>query len=671
MRAGRVMLIAIAAIAAVTAVTLVGVRLFVNPNDYKARLAAAVTQSTGRELDIEGDLKLSVFPWIGLEIGRARLGNTPGFGPAPLAAIQGASLRVRLLPLLAGRLEVGRLEIDGLDLDLQRDAEGRGNWLSGESLPAAPAGAEGAGGDGGAAGSGGATAPAGGSRPGAARAGSPAGGHGITLAGLAGASLKNARITYLQSVLENLDLDVGRVSASGPGAYRIAGVTLSGALQRPGAGHDVAFHVTAPAIAVDLAAGTLGVPAFSSDLAGAAVSGNLHGESMLDTPVLGGAITLAPLGLRAFMDRLGMPAPQTRDPAALSQLEGTTLWSYGAGVLHLTQLVLVLDQSRLTGQVSIAPASNDALRFDLAVDHFNVDHYLKPLQKPPAAVQGGMSLISSAAAAPVRAPPPGRALKTLDAAGMLKMGSLIAAGLDFTAVSLTLNARDGVLRIDPAKAQLYGGAYSGDLTIDVRGETPSVTLDQRVSGVDLARLLGDGLKSRRLSGRGNLAIQATAHGADADSMLGSFAGHAEASLAGGALEGVDLWYQVSVAEAVLEHRAMPAAENAKRTPFDAARFTATIEHGVATTKDLTIASGPLRVAGQGSTNLVTQAVDFHVTATVQNAARTGSQADIPIAITGTLAAPTVRPDLDALVKGSLRQRLQDTLKDKLKGLFGQ
>ena len=45
-------------------------------------------------------------------------------------------------------------------------------------------------------------------------------------------------------------------------------------------------------------------------------------------------------------------------------------------------------------------------------------------------------------------------------------------------------------------------------------------------------------------------------------------------------------------------------------------------------------------------------------------------ADIPLKITGTYVDPTVRPDVEALAKGQLKQKLQDVLKKNgLGGLF--
>src|ERR1700676_531029 len=119
---------------------LLTVWVLVNPNDYKDRIAAAVKESTGRELILKGDIKLSVFPWIALELGPASLGNPPGFGAEPFVAFNRAAVRVRLFPLLSKRLEMDRVDLEGLDLRLRKNAQGTGNWQNfGQSQKAAPA----------------------------------------------------------------------------------------------------------------------------------------------------------------------------------------------------------------------------------------------------------------------------------------------------------------------------------------------------------------------------------------------------------------------------------------------------------------------------------------------------------------------------------------------------
>jgi AsmA protein len=113
--------------------------MVVDPNDYKPEISALVKESTGRELDIQGDIGLSVFPWLALELGEVRLSNAPGFGETPFAEVKGASVRVKLMPLLQQQLEMDTVTLDGLALDLSRNAEGVTNW---DDLVAATAAAE-------------------------------------------------------------------------------------------------------------------------------------------------------------------------------------------------------------------------------------------------------------------------------------------------------------------------------------------------------------------------------------------------------------------------------------------------------------------------------------------------------------------------------------------------
>jgi uncharacterized protein involved in outer membrane biogenesis len=88
---------------------LLAVWLLVNPSNFKGMIAAAVKESLGRDLQMSGDIKLSVFPTVALAVGPARLGNPPGYGDEPFLSFAHAALRVKLLPLLRRRLEVSRV----------------------------------------------------------------------------------------------------------------------------------------------------------------------------------------------------------------------------------------------------------------------------------------------------------------------------------------------------------------------------------------------------------------------------------------------------------------------------------------------------------------------------------------------------------------------------------
>ena len=102
--------------------------VLVDPNDYKGEIAAAVERHTGRELTMEGEIGLTLFPWLALELERVSLADAPGFGDTPFAEVGRAELRVKLMPLLKKQVEMDTLVLHGLQLNLRRDAEGRANW---------------------------------------------------------------------------------------------------------------------------------------------------------------------------------------------------------------------------------------------------------------------------------------------------------------------------------------------------------------------------------------------------------------------------------------------------------------------------------------------------------------------------------------------------------------
>lgn len=101
---------------------------YFDPNDYKDEITALVKKQTGRELQIPGELDISVFPWLGVTTGKLVLSNAESFGPEPMITAEGIEVRVKLLPLLRKEIEMGTVIIDQLQANLARNEQGRTNW---------------------------------------------------------------------------------------------------------------------------------------------------------------------------------------------------------------------------------------------------------------------------------------------------------------------------------------------------------------------------------------------------------------------------------------------------------------------------------------------------------------------------------------------------------------
>ena len=96
--------------------------LSIDPNDHKDWIASEFHERTGRTLSLDGDVTVTLYPWLGLEADGVAMGNAPGFGDAPFLRVDYAKVRVKLLPLLRQRYEVDTVRIRGAVVNL---AQGR------------------------------------------------------------------------------------------------------------------------------------------------------------------------------------------------------------------------------------------------------------------------------------------------------------------------------------------------------------------------------------------------------------------------------------------------------------------------------------------------------------------------------------------------------------------
>jgi AsmA protein len=643
--------IALGSIVVLLVLVLLAARLLINPNDYKDRIAGAVKASTGRELALPGDIRLSVFPWVALELGPASLGNPPGFGAEPFAAVKHAALRVRLLPLLRKQLQIGRVDIDGLDLRLLRNAAGQGNWQGLGTAAPSPAPAQGAG------------------------AGAGAGAE--ALRDLAGVSISNSRVSYQSLVLEQVNLEVGHVTpgaaapvklrfdlAAGPrtialagsfdltpdlakSQYRFTRLQLEGTLSPKAGAARLPWSFSTPELDLDAAAQTVRAADFAAQLGAAHLTGGLQGSRILDAPSLAASFKLAPLSPRELLAQLGITLPKTRDPKAFSSLAAAGGLAYGANAVRASGLDVRLDDSVLHGSAALTNLDTQAISFDLSLDRIDLDRYRSPEQTAPAATPAQL---------------PTEALKALQLNGALTVGSATLAGVKLAQLHVGVAAKGGVTHIAPATAKLYGGDYTGDITLDDRGAIPAMSLNQSMTGVDVSQLARDFMKSQRLSGRGTITSSLTTRGRTSDELLKTLSGHAAATIDNGAVEGFDLWFEINRALSLIQKQSLASGQSSGRTRFDSFKASAEISNGVATTRDLNVSSQNLRVTGQGTANLVTEAVAMQLKATIlkgaAGGAAAGTLADIPLSITGTLTSPTVRPDLQALAKAGVQQQIE-------------
>ncbi|MGE4336863.1 MAG: AsmA family protein [Pigmentiphaga sp.] len=118
--------IVLAALVVLAALGLAALVAFIDPNDYKPMLQQAVKQRYDRNLAIDGELRLSIFPRLGLEINGVSL-SEPG-STQTFAAMDSARVAVAWLPLLSRDLMIEHLTVNGIKANLVRNEAGRFNF---------------------------------------------------------------------------------------------------------------------------------------------------------------------------------------------------------------------------------------------------------------------------------------------------------------------------------------------------------------------------------------------------------------------------------------------------------------------------------------------------------------------------------------------------------------
>jgi uncharacterized protein involved in outer membrane biogenesis len=98
-------------------------------NAYRDDIAELVREATGRDVAIEGDLRLSLLPRPALTVQGVKLGNAKGASDANMLELERLDVNVRLQPLLSRHIEVESIRLVRPVVVLEKMKDGRVNWV--------------------------------------------------------------------------------------------------------------------------------------------------------------------------------------------------------------------------------------------------------------------------------------------------------------------------------------------------------------------------------------------------------------------------------------------------------------------------------------------------------------------------------------------------------------
>ncbi|WP_429165856.1 AsmA family protein [Aeromonas rivipollensis] len=687
--------LALAAVVAIAALV-----SLIDPNQFKPQLAEQVRKSTGRELVMEGEIGWRFWPSLGLSLEKVQLRNPAGFAEPDLLRFTQGDASVALLPLLSHRLEIGKVTLSGAHLFIQTRADGSSNLNGLVKTSAADKGD-------------GAQSPAGDSQP-AAPAATEKKTWQISLQGVAlveASALVRDDRSGAVSRLDRLDLDLGQlipgewvpVTLAAKGAQRERAFDLKGQAQLKLARELKASELKDLTLGGSLSEPTQRLDAFSLKADRLALGQwsslalSLSGaQGAADQPTLAGTLEGT---LKARLDQ-GLQLVEVSDAVLAARLSGDSLprpqmnlklagfarAELDKQTITLSNLVMGADDALLSGSGAVHLGAVPKVEFDLKGEKLDLDAWLgqaapaKAAAAPAAPAKGGDNGAAPAAKALSAVEPDLAALKRMDLAGRLQLGSLRVKGLDLSAVDLQLALAGGQLNLKQFSAGVAGGQVTASGVLDARQQPARYQVHKRVQGVDVRPLLQTLAQNDRLEGKGDLEVQVQGTGLSEQALRSQMQGKLSLRLSDGALHGINLAQMIREARATLTGKGADQVKEARKTDFSALTANFQIANGVARSDDIQLLAPALRVKGQGQTALVPETLDFlFLTSVVESSKGQGGKSvdelkdvTIPVRIGGHWQAPSYRLDVKELLSNNkvLEEKARKEAERGLKKLLG-
>ncbi|HEY4128518.1 MAG TPA: AsmA family protein [Gammaproteobacteria bacterium] len=636
----------------------VALPFLINPNSFKEEIAKLVKDKTGRELVIQGDIKLSIFPWLGMQIGPAELSNAKGFSSVPFASITETDVHVKFWPLLHRQVEVGEVKLDGLNLDLEKDADGHDNWQDISDHLAHP------------------TAKTEGES-----------GSNIDLS-VAGVAVTDSQVRWTdaqkhqQYTISDFSLKLGAFVSAKPLSVE-SGFDFTGT--NPAVQGHVDFSGTASAdlehrlytaddAKLDMQAQGDAVPggqvkaslhwqhvAYNAEQSSIAVNGltagaygvNLQleaqGNNIGKDANFTGSAKLARFSPRDLLKALGHPdLANARDTGAFSAAFGSFGFVAGSSSAALSNMDFTLDDTHMTGSAAVKDFKTRAATFDLDVDKLDADRYLPPQQlgtpdKPREEIdldKVGLPL---------------RTLRLLNVQGRLHVGNFTLLDAKVSDLSMGVTAQDGLVDIKPFSATVYGGSADGEISIDAReanADQPIVNETVTLHGVQMAGLTQDLFKTSKFSGTVDLTAAVRAQGRVVGEMRRTLNGRISFEVKDGALDGVNIWDAIARTYARNQGLSAPPPAPA-HTEFSDARGSSIINRGIMVDRGFSATLQSLALTGAGKLDLTDLTLDYGLRGRITGTPPAGADvrglrgSTLTLHLTGALGNMHAQPEFGA------------------------
>ncbi len=687
--------------------------MIIDPNDFKPEITAVVKKYSGRTLSIDGDLELSVFPWLGIATGKMSLSNAPGFPGQPFAVIEESNIKVKLLPLFSREIVVSRVVLKGLALNLARNRQGISNWDDFSNRGKRP------------------ESPA--TQPDTAEPGDATGAQRQTTISslrVAGISIEDGAIAWDDQQsdrhirISQLQLQTDSLAPDKPIAIDLAFNMLGG---QPETSETIALSTdltvteqldkftlqslhlksitegeTIPGgkltaqldanIMIDTAAEKLLISDLVLNSGALTLKTNISGEKILTAASFQGPVQIDAFNPRQLLRQLHIEQPRMKDDKALTHLAMRFDLQATADSANLQNQKITLDDSNIAGSMQIKNFAQPGIHFNYHIDAIDLDRYLpEPVneatdgdkKQPPHTTSNARQSAAPSSEQKTRKPSrqksdallPLETLRKLDATGRITIGTLKVQGLNMRDVTLQLSAKDGRISSQHACKHFYRGSYAGSLKINAQGDRPRLSLQEKITAIQIEPLLQDLGGKFQMTGTVNAAAALHSSGNNITSLKAALRGKLNFIAKDGVVKGISAQKIIDRGEALIKGKPLPAHDKNDQTPYSEISGSAKIINGVIDNDDFFVKSSSLRVNGKGTADLKTSKIDYQATAKLLKREATATTPEkikglpVIVDITGTFDKPVYTLDVKSMLTEKNKAKIEKQI-DKLDKKYG-
>lgn len=548
----------------------------------KAQIGRQIAGWTGREVSLAGEPQIDFLPPLSVTLNDVTVGGPPDMEDAEIISMDRLTGRIRLAPLLIGRVEIDSFSMVRPRVQLVRDEEGRRNWAfdaGAAALQLAFAGDV------------------------------PLGVFHVEGGTILYEDRREGEAERFDSVNLRVEWTSVRtpLSIEGSTIWRGEQVTFSGGAEAPFA------FLSGAATPVE------------TRIESAPVSMIFTGTAdEYPLPRLSGALKLSSASLRRFANWLGTPVGPGSTLGQAS-LFGTA--EFGNGVLSVADAALTVDGNSASGAVKVTLGVRPDVTGTLAFESLDLTPYF-----------AGLATALSTTSDWREVSLPTNWFRDMSADVRLSAGSVKLGSLTAGASAASASLRDARLEIGVARAYLGGGSLAGDLAI-AAGSIPRVDAKMRVTKIDLANA-GPALGlPEGLAGTGSAVVDMATAGEDLGGLIDGLNGTARLDFRQGA---VPLFGIAEVAAGAGLGPSSGSMDNLAPLRVDAASAGLTFAGGVAVLERATVATPSYSAEAQGWIGLNDGTLGLNGTIKPAGANPPDDSA-VPFTIEGTLAEPEARP----------------------------